>query len=118
MDLHKLSLARNQLLSVPKEILNSLHGLRTLDLSFCELKGLPTHWNLPNLQSLYLNENCLEYFPDEVSNVCQPSTFHVVIQNFLSESCSHHCSLYLSQNVDYSSGNSKFNSIGFVRKSN
>jgi Leucine-rich repeat (LRR) protein len=63
----KLSLARNRLMAIPDTIVLRLTGLRTLDLSQCELCTLPPKWNLPQLRRLNLSHNRLTEFPDEVS---------------------------------------------------
>jgi GTPase SAR1 family protein len=65
--LHKLSLSGNRLISIPKQLVYGLRGLRTLDLSKCELRSLPSIWDLPHLKRLDLSNNKLEEFPsDEV----------------------------------------------------
>eukprot|EP00978_Attheya_sp_CCMP212_P003113 scaffold6390_cov53-Attheya_sp.AAC.2 len=61
----KLSLARNRLMAIPDTIVLRLTGLRTLDLSQCELCTLPPKWNLPQLRRLNLSHNRLTEFPDE-----------------------------------------------------
>lgn len=64
--LHTLSIARNQLGSLPHQLVVSLPLLRKLDLSQCELHQLPPHINLPKLTSLNLSHNCFADFPGEV----------------------------------------------------
>jgi Leucine rich repeat len=70
--LHKLTLAKNRLGSIPAKLVVSLPVLQTLDLSQCELHQLPEHFNLPRLKRLNLRHNRFSYFPDEVSGrVCR-----------------------------------------------
>jgi hypothetical protein len=64
--LHKLTLAGNRLGTVPPALVQSLPGLRHLDLSQCELHHLPDKWNLPKLTRLNLSHNRLTDFPEEV----------------------------------------------------
>lgn len=64
--LHKLSLAKNHLESVPPQLVQSLPLLVNLDLSKCHLHQLPLNWNLPRLEILNLRKNLLRDFPDEV----------------------------------------------------
>jgi Leucine-rich repeat (LRR) protein len=65
--LHKLSLNGNRLITIPPALVIGLQGLRTLDISKCELRTLPPLWNLPQLKRLDLSHNLLESFPsDEV----------------------------------------------------
>ena len=67
--LTKLSLNCNPHLgSIPPELVQSFPVLRTLDLSGCNLKQLPSQdWNLPQLHNLNLSHNMLTEFPGEVS---------------------------------------------------
>ena len=64
-NMNKLSLAGNRLGHVPERIVLELTGLRTLDLSQCDLRNLPSNWNLPHLKRLDLSHNRLVDFPDE-----------------------------------------------------
>jgi Leucine-rich repeat (LRR) protein len=77
----KLSLARNRLMAIPDTIVLRLTGLRTLDLSQCELCTLPPKWNLPQLRRLNLSHNRLTEFPDEVSSLISPSLFFYFCKN-------------------------------------
>ena len=63
--MNKLSLAGNRLGHVPDRIVMELTGLRTLDLSQCDLRTLPMDWSLPHLKRLDLSHNRLVDFPDE-----------------------------------------------------
>jgi len=63
--MNKLSLAGNRLGHVPDKIVMELTGLRTLDLSQCDLRTLPEDWSLPHLKRLDLSHNRLVDFPDE-----------------------------------------------------
>ena len=67
--LHKLSLAGNQIGSIPSSLVRALPALRHLDLSNCEINLLPALWDLPSLRTLHLCHNRLRNFPDEVSLV-------------------------------------------------
>ena len=64
-NMNKLSLSGNRLGHVPERIVVELTGLRTLDLSQCDLRSLPSNWNLPHLKRLDLSHNRLVDFPDE-----------------------------------------------------
>mmetsp|Transcript_14610 Transcript_14610/g.42034 ORF Transcript_14610/g.42034 Transcript_14610/m.42034 type:complete len:1796 (+) Transcript_14610:222-5609(+) len=64
-NMNKLSLSGNRLGHVPERIVLELTGLRTLDLSQCDLRGLPSTWNLPHLKRLDISHNRLVDFPDE-----------------------------------------------------
>jgi len=64
-NMNKLSLSGNRLGHVPERIVLELTGLRTLDLSQCDLRSLPPNWNLPFLKRLDLSHNRLVDFPDE-----------------------------------------------------
>ena len=64
-NMNKLSLAGNRLGQVPDRIVLELTGLRTLDISQCDLRSLPSNWNLPHLKRLDLSHNRLVDFPDE-----------------------------------------------------
>ena len=64
--LHKLSLAGNRLVHIPGDLVLQLTGLRTLDVSQCDLRVLPNNWNLPHLKRLDLSHNHLDEFPCEV----------------------------------------------------
>lgn len=64
--LHKLSLAKNRLSSIPVKLVQCLPTLKHLDLSQCELVTLPEVWNLGQLRKLNLSHNKLTDFPDEV----------------------------------------------------
>lgn len=66
--LEKLSLSGNRLGIVPLELVESLSSLKTLDLSHCLLRGLPSRWNLPKLVHLNLSHNRLLDFPEQVSH--------------------------------------------------
>jgi Leucine-rich repeat (LRR) protein len=64
--LYKLSLRGNPLISsVPNPLVTRLRGLRTLDLSNCNLRSLPDTWDLPSLKKLCLGRNKLGAFPNE-----------------------------------------------------
>lgn len=63
--LYKLSLAGNQLSSIPDILVVSLPTLKHLDLSQCRLHNLPSKWNLPQLKKLDLSYNLLREFPEE-----------------------------------------------------
>ena len=65
--LHKLSLSKNRLCTVPPRLVSCLPILKHLDLSECELVALPEAWNLPLLRVLNLSLNKLTDFPEEVS---------------------------------------------------
>lgn len=65
----KLSLAGNQIGSIPSSLVRALPALRHLDLSNCEINLLPVLWDLPSLRTLHLSHNRLRNFPDEVSLV-------------------------------------------------
>ena len=67
--LHKLSLSKNRLSSIPPRLVNCLPLLRHLDLSECELVTLPKVWNLLQLRILNLSHNRLIDFPEEVSRI-------------------------------------------------
>lgn len=67
--LHKLSLAKNRLISIPPQLVMSLPVLKTLDISQCELHQLPEFFNLPKLTRLNLSHNLLIDFPDEVRSI-------------------------------------------------
>ena len=64
-NMNKLSLAGNRLGQVPDRIVLELTGLRTLDISQCDLRSLPSNWNLPHLKRLDLSHNRLVDFPYE-----------------------------------------------------
>lgn len=66
--LTKLSLVGNHFLhAVPDPLVVKLVGLKSLDLSKCNLRGLPEIWDLPLLKKLNLARNKLTEFPNEVS---------------------------------------------------
>jgi hypothetical protein len=66
--MQKLSLVGNHFLcAVPDPLVVKLVGLRTLDLSKCNLRNLPEIWDLPLLKKLNLGRNKLSDFPNEVS---------------------------------------------------
>jgi hypothetical protein len=64
--LHKLSVAKNRLSTIPIKLVQCLPILKHLDLSQCELVTLPDKWDLPQLKKLNLSHNKLTDFPDEV----------------------------------------------------
>ena len=64
--LHKLSLSKNRLSTIPRKLVTCLPLLKTLDISECELHQLPERWNLPLLRRLNVSHNRLSDFPDEV----------------------------------------------------
>lgn len=67
VSLKKLSLSGNSpLRSIPRMLVHSLPSLETLDLPQCELRSLPSSWNLPKLTRLNLSNNQLNAFPEEV----------------------------------------------------
>ena len=74
--LHKLSLSKNRLCTVPSRLVNCLPILKQLDLSECELVALPETWNLPQLRILNLSLNKLTDFPEEVSQTVSSIHFH------------------------------------------
>jgi len=68
--LYKLSLAGNQILSIPEPLVLKLTGLRVLDVSQCGLRSLPDVWDLPSLRKLVVSHNRIQVFPAEVSSAC------------------------------------------------
>ncbi len=66
--LYKLSLAGNEILSIPEPLVLKLTGLRVLDVSQCGLQSLPDRWDLPSLRKLVVSHNRIQTFPSEVSN--------------------------------------------------
>lgn len=65
--LYILSLARNNLVTLPSEIVQrGLIGLETLNLQQCQLVDLPGEWDLPHLKRLDLSHNKMVEV-DEVS---------------------------------------------------
>lgn len=66
--LEKLSLSGNRIESIPQPLVESLSSLKTLDLSRCLIRSLPSNWNLPKLVHLNLSHNRLVDFPPEVSS--------------------------------------------------
>jgi Leucine-rich repeat (LRR) protein len=66
--LYKLSLAGNEILSIPEPLVLKLTGLRVLDVSQCGLQFLPDRWDLPSLRKLVVSHNRIQTFPSEVSN--------------------------------------------------
>lgn len=73
----KLSLAGNPLGYVPDDVVQKLTGLRTLDLSQCNLHVLPKKWDLPHLKRLDLSHNKLVDFPDEKMLIGIPELQHL-----------------------------------------
>ena len=70
--LYKLSLAGNQILSIPEPLVVKLIGLRVLDVSQCGLRSLPDVWDLPSLRKLVVSHNRIHTFPSEVRrNECE-----------------------------------------------
>lgn len=65
--LYKLSLAGNQILTIPEALVLKLSGLRVLDVSQCGLRSLPDVWDLPSLRKLVVSHNRIQTFPSEVS---------------------------------------------------
>eukprot|EP00555_Chaetoceros_dichaeta_P012218 CAMPEP_0198264196 /NCGR_PEP_ID=MMETSP1447-20131203/14938_1 /TAXON_ID=420782 /ORGANISM="Chaetoceros dichaeta, Strain CCMP1751" /LENGTH=1385 /DNA_ID=CAMNT_0043953057 /DNA_START=109 /DNA_END=4263 /DNA_ORIENTATION=+ len=63
--LQKLGLSGNKLFEIPRQMVMCLRGLRTLDVSQCNLRKIPEEWNLPNLRRLDLRYNELNVFPEE-----------------------------------------------------
>jgi Leucine-rich repeat (LRR) protein/GTPase SAR1 family protein len=61
--LHKLSLRNNPIKSIPKDLLNDLPQLQTLDLSSCMIRSIDQTWHLPNLRSLDLRNNSIGLLP-------------------------------------------------------
>jgi Leucine-rich repeat (LRR) protein len=64
--LYKLSLAGNQIHSIPEPLVLKLTGLRVLDVSQCGLRSLPDVWDLPSLKKLVVSHNHIQSFPAEV----------------------------------------------------
>lgn len=64
--LHKLSLRGNpRICSFPEALVTRLRGLRSLDLTNCNLSDLPELWDLPYLKKLSLGRNKFSHFPKE-----------------------------------------------------
>lgn len=66
--LQSLSLAHNNLETLPLNLVRCLPNLRSLDLSHCLIYELPKRWNLPLLKKLDISHNLLIEFPEEVSH--------------------------------------------------
>lgn len=62
-----LILANNPLGMIPLKLVHCLPSLKTLDLTNCRLKELPSSWDLPKLIELKLCRNQLCEFPENVS---------------------------------------------------
>lgn len=75
--LRELSLANNQLTTIPKELCH-LPLLQTLTVSYNKLTALPSSiGKLENLQYLYLNGNLLEEVPKEISQLRKLKKLHL-----------------------------------------
>lgn len=73
--LYKLSLSGNRVHSLPEPLTVRLTGLRALDVSQCDLRGLPEQWDLPSLKKLNLSHNRIQNCPAEVRKYMVPLFF-------------------------------------------
>jgi Leucine-rich repeat (LRR) protein len=67
--LKSLSLAHNQLETLPQGLVQCLPNLISVNISHCLIYKLPNRWNLPLLKKSDLSHNLLIDFPEEVSHI-------------------------------------------------